>query len=157
MFRSCFHFLHHQITRWFRLIRWNRLLSLCFEDCISHAHLRVSALYFLVREFHSLISHVFCFCFGSLFLFLFSPVSLAGFMNRIGCVWLLIGALRYQLLICCTDLDPTAKYCLKYSRVMEKISSLQLETQVRDIFSSAWSSRIHPYLSVLELSACTLP
>nr|XP_009757416.1 PREDICTED: midasin [Nicotiana sylvestris] len=66
-----------------------------------------------------------------LFRGLYLPCSSEGFMNRIGCVWLLIGALRYQLLICCTDLDPTAKYCLKYSRVMEKISSLQLETQVR--------------------------
>ncbi|KAG5612477.1 hypothetical protein H5410_023758 [Solanum commersonii] len=53
------------------------------------------------------------------------------FTNRIGSVWLLIGAFRYQLLICCTDLDPTAKYYLKYSRVVEKISSLQLEAQVR--------------------------
>ncbi|XP_059279886.1 midasin isoform X2 [Lycium ferocissimum] len=62
---------------------------------------------------------------------LYLPCSSEGFMNRIGRVWLLIGAFRYQLLICCTDLDPTAKYRLKYSRVVEKISSLQLETQVR--------------------------
>ncbi|PHT84114.1 hypothetical protein T459_12557 [Capsicum annuum] len=62
---------------------------------------------------------------------LYLPCSSEGFMNRIGCVWLLIGILRYKLLICCTDLDPTAKYRLKYSRVVEKISSLQLETQVR--------------------------
>ncbi|KAK4348719.1 hypothetical protein RND71_031474 [Anisodus tanguticus] len=62
---------------------------------------------------------------------LYLPCSSEGFMNRIASVWLLIGAFRYQLLICCTDLDPTAKYRLKYSRVVEKISSLQLETQVR--------------------------
>ncbi|CAN4116387.1 unnamed protein product [Withania somnifera] len=61
---------------------------------------------------------------------LYLPCSSEDFMNRIGRVWLLIGACRYKLLRCCTDLDPTAKYCLKYSRVVKKISSLQLEAQV---------------------------
>ncbi|WMV27136.1 hypothetical protein MTR67_020521 [Solanum verrucosum] len=64
---------------------------------------------------------------------LYLPCTLEAFTNRIGSVWLLIGAFRYQLLICCTDLDPTAKYYLKYSRVVEKISSLHLEAQVRDM------------------------
>lgn len=62
---------------------------------------------------------------------LYLPWSPESFANRIGIVWLLIGAFRYKLLICCTDLDPTAKYYLKYSRVVEKISALQLEAQVR--------------------------
>lgn len=56
-------------------------------------------------------------------------------------MWLLIGAFRYQLLICCTDLDPTAKYYLKYSRVVEKISSLQLEAQVRDMIRIGYLNR----------------
>ncbi|XP_049392138.1 midasin isoform X1 [Solanum stenotomum] len=63
---------------------------------------------------------------------LYLPCTPEAFTNRIGSVWLLIGAFRYQLLICCTDLDPTAKYYLKYSRVVEKISSLHLEAQVRN-------------------------
>ncbi|CAK9179916.1 unnamed protein product [Ilex paraguariensis] len=49
----------------------------------------------------------------------------------LGCAWLQVGALRYNLLICCDDLDPAVKYSFKYSRLMDKIASLELETEVR--------------------------
>ncbi|XP_073036075.1 midasin-like isoform X3 [Primulina eburnea] len=51
--------------------------------------------------------------------------------QRIGYAWLRIGCLRYNLLICCDDLDPTVKYSIKYSEVTEMIASLELEIQVR--------------------------
>ncbi|XP_073126022.1 midasin isoform X2 [Henckelia pumila] len=52
-------------------------------------------------------------------------------VQSIGYALLRIGCLRYNLLICCDDLDPTVKYSIKYSEVTEMISSLELEIQVR--------------------------
>ncbi|KAK4479548.1 hypothetical protein RD792_015065 [Penstemon davidsonii] len=52
--------------------------------------------------------------------------------HSIGCAFLRIGGLRYNLLICCDDLDPAAKYSIMYSELTEKIASLQTEIQVRE-------------------------
>lgn len=49
----------------------------------------------------------------------------------LGCAWLRIGGLRYHLLTLCNDPDPAVKYAMKYSRLMEKIDSLELEIKVR--------------------------
>ncbi|KZV19144.1 midasin [Dorcoceras hygrometricum] len=51
--------------------------------------------------------------------------------QSIGYALLQIGCLRYYLLICCDDLDPTVKYSVKYSELTEMIASLELEIQVR--------------------------
>ncbi|TQE13576.1 hypothetical protein C1H46_000907 [Malus baccata] len=48
-----------------------------------------------------------------------------------GCVWLRLGILRLNLLLCCDDLDPAMKYHCKNSLLAEKISSLKLEIKVR--------------------------
>ncbi|KAL3824480.1 hypothetical protein ACJIZ3_020509 [Penstemon smallii] len=52
--------------------------------------------------------------------------------HSIGCAFLRIGGLRYNLLICCDDLDPAAKYSIMYSELTEKITSLETEIQVRE-------------------------
>nr|XP_017246046.1 PREDICTED: midasin isoform X2 [Daucus carota subsp. sativus] len=49
----------------------------------------------------------------------------------IACAWLRVGALRYHLLICCDDLDPAVKYSIRYSQLVEKIASLEVEIEVR--------------------------
>ncbi|KAL2338821.1 hypothetical protein Fmac_013267 [Flemingia macrophylla] len=49
----------------------------------------------------------------------------------IGCAWIHIGALRMHLLLSCNDIDPAMKYYCKYSQLVETISSLELEIQVR--------------------------
>lgn len=49
----------------------------------------------------------------------------------LGRIWLGIGVLRYHLLISCDDIDPAVKYSIKYSQLMEKIASLELEIEVR--------------------------
>ncbi|XP_071901315.1 midasin-like isoform X1 [Coffea arabica] len=49
----------------------------------------------------------------------------------LGCAWLRIGGLRYHLLTLCNDPDPAVKYSIKYSQLMEKIDSLELEIEVR--------------------------
>ncbi|CAN1795130.1 MDN1 [Linum perenne] len=50
---------------------------------------------------------------------------------NVGCTWLRIGLLRFNLLISCDDLDPMMEYSYKYSQLEEKISSLELEIKVR--------------------------
>ncbi|KAH6793247.1 hypothetical protein C2S52_003724 [Perilla frutescens var. hirtella] len=51
--------------------------------------------------------------------------------QSVGCTLLRLGALRYNLLVRCDDLDPTLKYSIKYSELTEKIASLEIEIQVR--------------------------
>ncbi|XP_029127909.1 midasin [Cajanus cajan] len=53
------------------------------------------------------------------------------FNYTIGCAWTHIGALRIHLLLSCYDIDPAMKYYCKYSQLVETISSLELEIQVR--------------------------
>lgn len=48
----------------------------------------------------------------------------------VACAWLRVGALRYHLLICCDDLDPALKYSIRYSQLVEKIASLEVEIEV---------------------------
>ncbi|CAA0814598.1 Unknown protein, partial [Striga hermonthica] len=52
-------------------------------------------------------------------------------IHNLGCAWLRIGGLRYNLLICCDDLDPTLKYTVRYSELSEKIALLEIEIEVR--------------------------
>lgn len=61
-----------------------------------------------------------------------SPSSCDDSLFALGCVWLRIAGLRFHLLICCDDIDPTVKYSIKYSQLMEKIASLELEIGVRN-------------------------
>lgn len=56
-------------------------------------------------------------------------------MRNLGSAWLLIGGLRYRLLISYTYLDPTVKYSLKHSQLTQKIASLRLENEVLFMFS----------------------
>ncbi|KAE8646507.1 midasin [Cucumis sativus] len=51
--------------------------------------------------------------------------------HNLGRVWLRLGGLRLYLLLSCCHLDPSIKYYYKYSQLMEKKSSLQVETEVR--------------------------
>ncbi|XP_073015322.1 midasin-like isoform X1 [Primulina eburnea] len=51
--------------------------------------------------------------------------------QSLGYALLRIGCLRYNLLICCDDLDPTVKYSIKCSELKEMIASLELEIEVR--------------------------
>ncbi|KAL3008468.1 hypothetical protein AAZX31_07G033800 [Glycine max] len=55
----------------------------------------------------------------------------ADFNYTIGCAWARIGALRINLLLSSKDIDPAMKYHCKYSQLVETISSLELEIQVR--------------------------
>ncbi|KAL8100236.1 hypothetical protein AgCh_032471 [Apium graveolens] len=50
----------------------------------------------------------------------------------VACAWLRVGALRYHLLICCDDIDPAVKYSVRYSQLVEKIASLEVEIEVRN-------------------------
>nr|AMP82937.1 acidic leucine-rich nuclear phosphoprotein 32-related protein 1 [Catalpa bungei] len=52
-------------------------------------------------------------------------------LHSVGCSFLRIGGLRYNLLVRCDDLDPTLKYSIKYSELRKKIASLEIEIQVR--------------------------
>ncbi|XP_073008545.1 midasin isoform X3 [Typha latifolia] len=52
-------------------------------------------------------------------------------LYNLGCAWLHIGVLRFLLLFNSYSPDPTAKYSLKHSHILEKISLLQLEIKVR--------------------------
>ncbi|KAI3727341.1 hypothetical protein L1987_67154 [Smallanthus sonchifolius] len=49
----------------------------------------------------------------------------------LGCAWLRIGGLRYNLLVCCDDVDPAVKKNFKYFQLTERIASLELDIQVR--------------------------
>ncbi|XP_019425404.1 PREDICTED: midasin isoform X2 [Lupinus angustifolius] len=57
--------------------------------------------------------------------------STADFNYVIGRAWVHIGQLRIHLLLSCNDIDPAMKYHCKYSQLVETISSLELEIQVR--------------------------
>ncbi|KAK4427378.1 Midasin [Sesamum alatum] len=59
------------------------------------------------------------------------PVCPSDEIQMLGCALIRIGGLRYNLLTCCDDLDPTLKYSVKYSQLTEKINSLEIEIQVR--------------------------
>ncbi|GFQ03816.1 midasin [Phtheirospermum japonicum] len=59
------------------------------------------------------------------------PVCPSEDIQNLGCALLRIGGLRYNLLVCCDDLDPTLKYSIRYSELTEKIASLEIEIQVR--------------------------
>ncbi|KAJ7963223.1 Midasin [Quillaja saponaria] len=50
---------------------------------------------------------------------------------NLGRAWLWIGGLRFHLLLSNGDIDPAMKYYCEYSQIVEKISSLELEIQVR--------------------------
>ncbi|TKY64312.1 Midasin protein [Spatholobus suberectus] len=62
---------------------------------------------------------------------LYLQSNTADFNYTIGCAWAHIGALRIHLLLSCNDIDPAMKYYCKYSQLVETISSLELEIQVR--------------------------
>lgn len=62
---------------------------------------------------------------------LYLNCSSTDFYSNLGFAWLQIGGLRFHLLLTSDDLDPAMKYLCKYSHLEEKISSLQLEIQVR--------------------------
>lgn len=62
---------------------------------------------------------------------LYGPSSCDYSVFALGCIWLRIGVLRYHLLISCDDIDPAVKYSIKYSQLVEKIASLELEIEVR--------------------------
>ncbi|RDX86825.1 Midasin, partial [Mucuna pruriens] len=62
---------------------------------------------------------------------LYLQTNTADFNYTIGCAWAHIGALRIHLLLSCNDIDPAMKYYCKYSQLVETISSLELEIQVR--------------------------
>ncbi|XP_071712181.1 midasin isoform X2 [Rutidosis leptorrhynchoides] len=51
---------------------------------------------------------------------------------EVGCAWLRIGGLRYRLLQCCDDVDPAVKKNFKYEQLTERITSLELDIQVRN-------------------------
>ncbi|KAM7253719.1 hypothetical protein ACFE04_031401 [Oxalis oulophora] len=51
---------------------------------------------------------------------------------KLGCAWLRVGELRYNLLLCCDEVDPVMKYSLKYSQAEDKILSLEHEIKVRE-------------------------
>ncbi|XP_030490703.2 midasin isoform X2 [Cannabis sativa] len=52
-------------------------------------------------------------------------------ISNAGPAWLRLGVLRLNLLLCCDDLDPAMKYHYKDSQLSDKISSCNLEIQVR--------------------------
>ncbi|XP_020093830.1 midasin isoform X2 [Ananas comosus] len=52
-------------------------------------------------------------------------------LYNLGCAWLHIGVLRFDLLLEPFSADPVMKYSVKHSLILEKISSLQLESEVR--------------------------
>ncbi|KAL2575217.1 hypothetical protein GLYMA_16G004800v4 [Glycine max] len=62
---------------------------------------------------------------------LYLQSNTADFNYTIGCAWAHVGALRINLLLSCKDIDPAMKYYCKYSQLVETISSLELEIQVR--------------------------
>ncbi|KAK8465039.1 hypothetical protein PHAVU_010G134100 [Phaseolus vulgaris] len=62
---------------------------------------------------------------------LYLQTNAADFNFTIGCAWAHIGALRIHLLLSCNEIDPTMKFYSKYSQLMETISTLELEIQVR--------------------------
>ncbi|KAK6912183.1 LOW QUALITY PROTEIN: ATPase, dynein-related, AAA domain, partial [Dillenia turbinata] len=62
---------------------------------------------------------------------LYFPCSATDLIYKLGCAWLRIGGMRFNLLLCCDDFDPTRKYDFKASRIAEKICSLKLEIEVR--------------------------
>ncbi|KAL0319420.1 UNVERIFIED_CONTAM: Midasin [Sesamum angustifolium] len=78
------------------------------------------------------------------------PVCPSDEIQMLGCALLRIGGLRYNLLICCDDLDPTLKYSIKYSQLTEKINSLEIEIQVIPYVAShyrkdkIWMRRTRP-------------
>ncbi|KAG7014001.1 Midasin [Cucurbita argyrosperma subsp. argyrosperma] len=51
--------------------------------------------------------------------------------HTLGRVWLRLGGLRLYLLLSCCHLDPSIKYYYKYMQLVEKKSSLEVETEVR--------------------------
>ncbi|KAD4889375.1 hypothetical protein E3N88_21448 [Mikania micrantha] len=61
---------------------------------------------------------------------LYSQNSTDSLFN-LGCAWLRIGGLRYRLLVCFDDVDPAVKKNYKHFQLAERISSLELEIQVR--------------------------
>ncbi|KAL8154412.1 hypothetical protein V2J09_012172 [Rumex salicifolius] len=63
---------------------------------------------------------------------LYLKCSSDGPIYHIGCSWLRLGELRFHLLLGFDYLDPTAKYTSKHTRLVEKISSLELEMKVRE-------------------------
>ncbi|XP_027334240.1 midasin [Abrus precatorius] len=64
-------------------------------------------------------------------LYLQSDTAAPYINHTIGCAWVHIGMLRIHLLLSSNDIDPAMKYYCKYSQLMETISSLELEIQVR--------------------------
>ncbi|KAK1575506.1 hypothetical protein Q3G72_006073 [Acer saccharum] len=73
---------------------------------------------------------------------LYLPCSSTGFHSNLGFVWLMVGGLRFHLLLICDDLDPAMKYSWKCSQMEEKILLLKLEIKVRQEceYIAGWSS-----------------
>ncbi|CAH9088613.1 unnamed protein product [Cuscuta europaea] len=61
---------------------------------------------------------------------LYIPCS-SDILHNLGSAWLMVGGLRYCLVISHAYLDPTLKYSVKHSQLTQKIASLELENQVR--------------------------
>ncbi|CAM8907839.1 unnamed protein product [Rhodiola kirilowii] len=62
---------------------------------------------------------------------LFLHSSSAAYLHNLGCAWLLIGGLRFQLLLSKGSIDPVSKYGYKYSHLLEQTRFLELEIKVR--------------------------
>ncbi|KAK3220425.1 hypothetical protein Dsin_014395 [Dipteronia sinensis] len=73
---------------------------------------------------------------------LYLPCSSTGFHSNLGYVWLMVGGLRFHLLLICDDFDPAMKYSWKCSQMEEKILLLELEIKVRQEceYLAGWSS-----------------
>ncbi|MCL7041049.1 hypothetical protein MKW94_021074 [Papaver nudicaule] len=85
-----------------------------------------------------------------------SQRSSDGFLSNLGRAWLHLGGLRFHLLLSSGDLDPAIKYSFKHSRLMDKISMLELERKVRqecEHLAGRSSTRDDEQQSALSLEA----
>ncbi|KAK9131363.1 hypothetical protein Sjap_011850 [Stephania japonica] len=105
-------------------------------SCIRGRHAQVEELQelnsLIASSNHSKLTSLMDLYIEPLLKILFFQRSTNAFLGNLGRAWLLIGGLRLHLLLSRDDLDPATKYTLKYSQLVEKISLLELELQVRE-------------------------
>ncbi|XP_051115352.1 midasin [Andrographis paniculata] len=65
-------------------------------------------------------------------LYSISPYDDFADIQSVGRALVLLGGLRYNLLVLCNDVDPMLKYSVKYAELSEKIASLEIEIQVQN-------------------------
>ncbi|KAL6547365.1 hypothetical protein OROMI_023086 [Orobanche minor] len=63
---------------------------------------------------------------------LYSVCSSDDIWQNMGSLFLRMGCLRYNLLICCDSLDLSEKYSIMYSAITERITSLKIEIEVHE-------------------------